>query len=672
MQRLSKRWSKNTVAISIFLVLACASSVFAQSTPNDIANQLYMQIFQKYGTVEGLTTNAIIPMTTNTKMTTVDNSVSFYTATQMKCKSTKQFISISVWPLASGDIDKVIVSEDLNTDGGVDYSYTSPVIVSGICANGFISCDAGTWHNCTNWKWVSDSTGKIVIASTSNDQLGSCYCINNNCGSHAVMTQLSYILYSIGSGVVGALESAVGGKYAISDGVVNGMSINYTGQSTRDCANNSNAPSIGLDPTSVESLEGIFDNPAAITAITDSAISSAQSNTHSPYNQIVNSNSMNDKPVSSNNCSIIRNVSMADVTQVPYYVWLPWIQDTIQCFWGVVLPLSCIDTIQIDTNADGIFDTTTVRMNTDVQFPSETSHASVANSDISMEQQAYGIPSNWVQKIPGSESFTVLDGGGNGNSGNISTYSVQVKKITTPVCPGTTVLNNADILCYDETLKETMQDNCKSMASDANCKLRDETIDGVATLTNGVPTYANIPSSCRTVVGVVSSQTVCRDWWKKTRTYWCSGDTKYDFSFALMRAGKIQTSATTNGNTLLYTDVTTTNGVSLTYKNDSVLLGDLFTNNTGSNCVVACKTQMPSGNNKASDQTNATQNLTSTDSYDYFYKECVNKVCPVNSKKNEVVVTDCMCLNDAADVIAIMEVINNAEKDMICSDGTRN
>ena len=96
------------------------------------------------------------------------------------------------------------------------------------------------------------------LASTTNDALGSCYCINNNCGSNIVMTQLPYILYSLGSGVVGAIQKVSVGKYAISDGVVNGMMIAYTGQSTGECANRSNTSSIGVDLSSVGALTALF------------------------------------------------------------------------------------------------------------------------------------------------------------------------------------------------------------------------------------------------------------------------------------------------------------------------------------------------------------------------------------------------------------------------------
>ena len=353
-------------------------------------------------------------------------------------------------------------------------------------------------------------------------------------------------------------------------------------------------------------------------------------------------------------------------TQDPYFIWLPWLQVSIQCFWGTSCA-NCTVTTQVDTNEDGLTDTTQSSGFTTCDW-SKAGHAAVADSAITSAQQTYSIPSNWTQKTAGSESYSFVDGGGSGNSGNVTTYGIQVKKITTPVCPTDTTLNPVDIKCYQESLKETMGDNCSGMITDPNCNLREETIDGVQTMVNGTPTYLALTSSCQTVTGVMTSQEVCRDWWRKDRTYWCTGTTKYDLKFAMERAGTVMTSASRDGDTLTYTDVTMNYAGERTYSNDTVLLNHL---NGGSDCVIACKTQKPTQDTTATDQINAATVLSSNASYDYFYKECVDNTCPVDADAGEVVVTECSCMNDAGEVMAIMEVMNAAGKDLICTSGTR-
>ena len=480
------------------------------------------------------------------------------------------------------------------------------------------------------------------------------------------MTQLPYILYSLGSGVVGAIQKVAVGKYAISDGIVNGMMIAYTGQSTGECADRGNTSSIGVDLTSVGALTSLFGNPGAIPALADQARTNAAANPNSPYNSIINSVSMQEKQNTVNNCSIIRSTSMDVQTQDPYFVWLPWLSISIQCFWGTGCA-NCTMITQSDSNEDGVFDTTQPGSFSTCDW-SKSGHAAVADSGIASMQQASSVPSNWTQKTPGSESYTFTDGGGKGNSGNVTTYAIQVKKITTPVCPSDTILNSVDIKCYQESLKETMGDNCSGMITDPNCNLREETIDGVETMVNGTPTYLVPTSSCRTVAGVMTSQEACRDWWRKDRTYWCTGSTGYDLKFAMERAGTVMTSASADGDTMTYTDVTMDYAGERTYSNDTVLLNHL---NGGSDCVIACKTQKPTQDTTATDQVNTGMVLSSNASYDYFYKECVDDSCPVDADSGEVVITDCSCMNDAGEVMAIMEVMNAAGKDLICTSGTR-
>lgn len=639
-----------------------------QSTPEQVANDLYRKIATKYGTPGSLMQSVVIPMTSHTPMTTVDGTRTFYT-TNMSCPSTERFLTISVLPAGSGDIDRVIVSEDLDTDGTAEYSYLSPYMVSGICANGFMSCDAGTWNNCVNLKWTSDGSGKITMAFASNQELGSCYCINNNCGTDIAIRQLPYILYSLGSGVIGALQQATGAKYAVSDGVVSGMTIHYTGQSTTTCAERRNTSVIGINPQTIASLTSLYSNPGAISSRVEQETTIARSNPNSPYNSVMNSFSMQNKEGSVNDCSIIRTVTMDVKTEDAYYIWQPWLSLNLTCYWGRDSVNGCTTTINHDTNEDGIYDATYTRSHRDMGTDaSKANHARVADYDVSQLQQTYNLPSNFVKKLLWTETYSFFDGGGKGSDGNVTTYTIKWQKITTPVCPTDTIFNSTDLKCYTENLMEMMSDNCASMMSDSNCKLREESIDGVKTYTNGTPTYLKPTPSCKTVSGVMTSQDACRDWWVKNRTYWCTGNKSYDFSYALERAGKVQTSVERSGNTATFTDIQRDSQGAKTYVNNIIHLND---SQSGEGCVIACKTQRPTDFTPATDTVNAVMVQRPAQSYDYYYKECADNVCPVDDTTGEIVVTDCSCLSDMGEAVAIMEVMNAAGKDMICSSGNR-
>jgi hypothetical protein len=481
---------------------------------------------------------------------------------------------------------------------------------------------------------------------------------------------MSYILYSLGSGVVGALQQATGAKYAISDGVVSGMSIHYTGQSTSSCAEQTNTSLIGINMQTIASLTSMYYNPGTISTRTDQEASVARSNPNSPYNSVMNSFSMQNKEGSVNDCSIIRSVTMDVKTQDGYYIWQPWLSLTLTCVWGRDSVNSCTTSINYDTNEDGLADATYSRTHRDVgSDPGRTSHARAADNDVAQLQQTYSFPSNYVKKLTWTETYAFFDGGGAGMDGNVTSYTVKWQKITTPVCPTDTIFNPVDLKCYTESLLETMSDNCTSMMNDSKCKLREESIDGVKTYTNGTPTYMQPEPSCKTISGTMTSQEACRDWWVKKRTYWCTGNKSYDFSYVLERAGTVQTSVETSGSTATYTDVQRDSQGNRTYVNNLIHLNDTI---DGDGCVVACKTQRPTDSSQATDNINAGMVRQAAQSYDYYYKECVDNVCPVDDSTGEIVVTDCTCLNEMGEVIAILEVMNAAGEDMICSSGDRN
>ena len=64
--------------------------------------------------------------------------------------------------------------------------------------------------------------------------------------------------------------------------------------------------------------------------------------------------------------------------------------------------------------------------------------------------------------------------------------------------------------------------------------------------------------------------------------------------------------------------------------------------------------------------TNAQSNV-STSSWEFFYKTCAASVCPVGD--GEEILTDCQCIDEFAEAATIMETMNHAAKDLICSNG---
>ena len=98
-------------------------------------------------------------------MTTVDGSTSF--SGQLQCPNSQRFMEVLIQPGATGDITTFIVSQDTNFDGNLDYTFQVPFPVSGICANGVITCSPGTWTNCRTYQWASDTSGRVSLQVSS-------------------------------------------------------------------------------------------------------------------------------------------------------------------------------------------------------------------------------------------------------------------------------------------------------------------------------------------------------------------------------------------------------------------------------------------------------------------------------------------------------------------------
>ncbi|WP_429885539.1 hypothetical protein [Geoalkalibacter halelectricus] len=186
-----------------------------------------------FGTRAGLNANAAAPLTSGTSpLSTLDGQI--FGSAQISVASSHTFLSLFAQPGASGDIQTLVVSQDLDMDGAVDFNYTPGFAVSGVCANGFVSCAPGTWEGCTHYAWVVDE-GKINVQPVGPGVLGGCYCINNSCGgTDLVWNNLSMILNDLGGGAAGAVTQA-SPSYQITQARVDAgnMAIHFYGQDTR-------------------------------------------------------------------------------------------------------------------------------------------------------------------------------------------------------------------------------------------------------------------------------------------------------------------------------------------------------------------------------------------------------------------------------------------------------
>src|ERR1700690_4348561 len=118
---------KRAVSIAVSAVLVFAASLTAsaqtvsQPTTTGYFGQSQIQpgldtmIQQRYGSGDALNLNLIQPMLTGQPLSTVNGNNSF--TAQLFCRSTKQFLQILVHPSSTGDLDSMILQEDISFSG---------------------------------------------------------------------------------------------------------------------------------------------------------------------------------------------------------------------------------------------------------------------------------------------------------------------------------------------------------------------------------------------------------------------------------------------------------------------------------------------------------------------------------------------------------------------------
>jgi hypothetical protein len=646
--------------VAAVLFSACVAAAQTAS-PDTMGADLGNQAQTKYGTGAGATT-LTDPMLSGgaRQLSTFGGGTSFIAS--VSCPATDSFMEVSILPASSGDLSTVVVRQDTDMNGSYDYSYGVPFLVSGVCANGLISCTAGTWSNCSYYKWTAAS-GKVSVAPAQQTELGGCFCINNSCGTGLVANNLVSILQALGGGAVAAVQGT-NPQYAVSKVEIQDLTAVYYGQKSADCSaapsgvtGSSGSPTSTYNPTDAGSLQAAAQNQTAIQSGTPDSY----------YNLMQEAAQATQTAGSSQNCTIKQVVYVNTQKQSPSYQWRSWLDITVTCHYGRDSINSCDAVIKVDKTRDGAYDAPDDSKSWGCCWTSAADIVTVgrnlADQCVAQEQQAYSVPASEIRKVTGSESFAFYDGGGKGSHGNVTIYKIKYERISPPICPAGYQYNGADTMCYYEPLVETVSDACSSLQTDPQCSLQSETVDGVRTFRNYNPTGLTPLPSCKDFSGVMESYNVCRDWWVKDRVYFCQTGSAYDFSDAKRRSASINTTARDSVTALTYVDERKTDGGAWTSESNTINLTPRGT----VDCTQACKLTRPATNTQAGTSGNTTQYQTSNASVETVYRQCMNGACP--AEPGETVVKNCQCINDFAESAAIMETMASAAKDMICSNG---
>lgn len=227
-----------TVTATALATLFTASPVAAQSV-EERARTAAAAARAKSGDSEALQRNYVTPGLAGQPITTVDNKRSFLP--KLACQKTATLMEVLVQPSSTGDLVNVQIARDTDFDGTIDSRSNLPVPVSGICANGVISCQPGSWSQCSYYRWDVGADRKLKLSQVPISELAGCYCINNSCGANLAWGNLPSVLGDLGGGMVGALTTA-DPRIGVAQAVIDGPVIRYVGAQATACTSDPSLP----------------------------------------------------------------------------------------------------------------------------------------------------------------------------------------------------------------------------------------------------------------------------------------------------------------------------------------------------------------------------------------------------------------------------------------------
>ena len=639
-------------------ILLLTSLVYGDATQSAV--ELGNQVNSSVGDQEGISNKMSAPLSTEQQLSSFDGKSSF--DAQLSCPGSSSFLKTTIQPLPSGDVGILEVQQDTTMDGSIDTVTNGFGHMSGICANGFIQCQPGTWDDCQSFEWTTNQDMSIAINPVPLSDLGGCYCVNNSCGNNLSWSNLPNVLRDVSGGMSGALASR-NAFFTISDTEVTDTSITLFGQDSGGCAGESPAivaQKSASDMMSLASEPNKIKQKAYSQAATDEMF------------QAIKTSELNDpQGTITQSCEVKRNVQVdeASLTDIIGY----------QSGTGGVKPCGpdCLE-LTLGKVGDNYWSGSCRMFEREVSFyvkePDRIQKAElvVAKFDdwiqVSADDQyiwsgpynnwtGTGRPpgkcelsTNWYKK-PKADFTSLIQKEGQVRfkirvevTGKGEGYALARLKVNTSC----------------KLAPETISNGCAVFESDPTCQLLSETVDGVDVVKNFSPTGVAPLSSTRTISGSSCSFEVNRPWWKKDRTYVCNKAERFDFTDALERADYIEENST-----------------SQEFADQRIEDGQ-FTTSTGelnikdhrpiSQCQNVCKTKKEAYQDEVTVSGVTGSSVKNPMTYDFFYYTCTtDNTCPAGD--GEEIIQQCQCINDFTEATVLMQAMRQAGKDAICSSG---
>jgi len=636
-------------ALALLLAVSTVPAIAQAQTMEDRARAAAQVSRAKASDSDTLLNTTISPAMAGKPITTVDNSKSF--TPTLACQKTQSLLEILVQPSASGDIGTVRISQDKDFDGTFDTVSNLPVPVSGICANGVISCAPGTWNQCTYFRWDVDASKSLKLAQVDMPDLSGCYCVNNSCGANLVWNNLASVLGDLGGGMVGALTTA-DPRIGVARAQVNGPLIDYVGAQSTACASDTNVPqtayktnpaAIQGDAASIAAGNSIFQMVAASPAgagkaqrtvactierqvsMVDPQLDDIVARTAGGYaTSRTGSNvadflmgSPPDNSLSGGSCSLFdfrMTLHVSDPTRITTVTLVSWFADD----WGQVR----IDGDLLDSG------------------PSPWTDAGLPQGKCEMGKTYYSNPNldlkPWLTK--GDHEIWLRVAVSKGGEGFADVHV------------------EADDSCSST---EQLADLCGGYAADPKCHLDAEDVDGVETFRGGVATGLRPLPQTRLFGADRCTLQLTRDFFLRKRSYVCEFDNASLPPPDLSRGAYIIDHST---ETLLADQQKQRDGTVTT----STRPFSLPDRGSVPACESICKTQAPRLNNAAAPSGVMGSQQNDPTGIDTFYHVCSSdNICPLGL--GETMVSACGCLDDFPEAVVMMQTVRLGGADMTCT-----
>lgn len=666
----------------MMMILSPMASSAPPYDPSADLNALRPMLDGKTGSAQALTDNFSDPMLQGGNISSMDGTSSFQS--QMSCPNAPAFLEVLALPGRNGDIETLSIKQDTDFDGTFDAVLNPGIRLSGVCANGGISCDAGTWNNCVAHEWVIQASGTPDLVPTALSRLGGCYCINDSCGSALMVVNAAEVMGHLGAGIVAKI-SENNPTLSVSSIQVNNTMITYTGVITDDCGQTGNT-----------GQQAFYSDPTALQA---TGVSTASIN--QTYQSLATGSFATGTTTSIQHCEMNRNITIDDVSVTDVVLYNSGAGHLVPCGPGCLqMALGTVSDNNLIGGTCGLFEE---QVSFWVAHPDRIlsatllqakfdDHIQISNNnqivwahepawtDLSADSyppSTFWQPLNapvfftvpypkwWYTSYPICERNTNWD-----VSMNVDFTSILKQqgahnfRIRVAVSGGGEGYAFAKVM-VDESCKlnaDVINSTCNQLQQNPDCRLKREIVDGITVLEDYLPTGLTPLGSTQAIVGQQCTLQATRNWWKKSRTYECQTASPYDYQGALQRKAVVGDSVTATQ----YED----------YRQDEHGNWQRVTGGTMAlppaptldTCEHTCKTVKSEEADSVAGMGSAMSQRTIPNTNDYTYYVCQQGVCPAGP--GETIVTPCGCMDEFNEATAQMQANRLGAKDLLCTSGT--